>query len=182
MTRITPTRDLLTPICISKSEYFRAQLREKDKVIETLLKQVRGPASSSPPRARAHPTDKQLHNPYSATPLAVAGYRDATASRDRSNSEVLAWLQRLQESAAQASASRPPVSRSPGQNVGSPSSDTNTLESETVQTLPDSAVPIGLFANLALENKKKPENVPLPPSPDEDDEDTVVGFKICISL
>ncbi|EIN11967.1 hypothetical protein PUNSTDRAFT_99325 [Punctularia strigosozonata HHB-11173 SS5] len=161
----------------NKKEYFQAQLREKDKVIDTLLKQVRGPAS--PSRVRAY-LDNQLHNPYRATPLAVAEYRERTAPRDRSNSEVLSWLRRLQESFQQpfpSQSSPQQHSRNPagaeGQTISSPLSDSNTLEPD-IQTLPDSAVPIGLFADLSLHNKaKRPEHVPLPPSPADNDEDTV---------
>ncbi|KAJ3485890.1 hypothetical protein NLJ89_g11859 [Agrocybe chaxingu] len=63
---------------ISKREYLLAQIRQKDAIIESLL--------------------KQLHNPYLATPLSIASYRMATSPSDQNNRNVLAWLDRLQSS------------------------------------------------------------------------------------
>ncbi|KAJ7660324.1 hypothetical protein DFH06DRAFT_393736 [Mycena polygramma] len=61
-----------------KREYFLAQLRHKDAIIESLL--------------------KQLHNPYIATPLSIASYRMATSPSDTTNHDILTWLDRLQAS------------------------------------------------------------------------------------
>ncbi|KAJ7711995.1 hypothetical protein B0H16DRAFT_1744612 [Mycena metata] len=62
----------------SKREYLLAQIRQKDAIIESLL--------------------KQLHNPYIATPLSIASYRMATSPSDSTNHNILAWLDRLQAS------------------------------------------------------------------------------------
>src|SRR5260221_13655335 len=40
----------------------------------------------------------QLHNPYIATPLSIASYRMATSPSDQTNTNVIAWLDRLQSS------------------------------------------------------------------------------------
>ncbi|KAI0308911.1 hypothetical protein OF83DRAFT_1180235 [Amylostereum chailletii] len=61
-----------------KREYLLAQIRQKDGIIESLL--------------------KQLHNPYLATPLSIAAYRMATSSSDNHRQNVVAWLDRLQTS------------------------------------------------------------------------------------
>ncbi|VDB86073.1 unnamed protein product [Peniophora sp. CBMAI 1063] len=62
----------------NKREYLLAQLRQKDGIIESLL--------------------KQLHNPYLATPLSIAAYRMATPDADHHRQNVVAWLDRLQSS------------------------------------------------------------------------------------
>ncbi|KAH8109643.1 fungal-specific transcription factor domain-containing protein [Phellopilus nigrolimitatus] len=64
----------------SKREYLLAQIRQKDAIIESLL--------------------KQLHNPYMATPLSIAAYRMASSPSDTHGSRnVIQWLERLQQSA-----------------------------------------------------------------------------------
>ncbi|TDL16780.1 hypothetical protein BD410DRAFT_807837 [Rickenella mellea] len=73
--------DLVTdePPPYSKREYLLAQIRQKDAIIESLL--------------------KQLHNPYLATPMSIAAYRMASSPSDTSGSRnVLQWLERLQRS------------------------------------------------------------------------------------
>ncbi|KAG2097934.1 uncharacterized protein F5147DRAFT_714479 [Suillus discolor] len=60
----------------NKREYLLAQIRHKDQIIESLL--------------------KQLHNPYLATPLSVASYKAATSPSDSDNMNVVDWLDRLQ--------------------------------------------------------------------------------------
>ncbi|KAI5120043.1 hypothetical protein M0805_000293 [Coniferiporia weirii] len=64
----------------NKREYLLAQIRQKDAIIESLL--------------------KQLHNPYMATPLSIAAYRMASSPSDVHGSRnVIQWLERLQQSA-----------------------------------------------------------------------------------
>ncbi|KAM6490759.1 hypothetical protein JOM56_013722 [Amanita muscaria] len=63
---------------LDKREYLLAQLRQKDAVIESLL--------------------KQLHNPYQATPMSIESYKRATSPSDSSNRNVLEWLSRLTSS------------------------------------------------------------------------------------
>ncbi|KAF8659280.1 hypothetical protein AX16_001855 [Volvariella volvacea WC 439] len=70
------------PPPFSKREYLLAQIRQKDAIIESLL--------------------KQLHNPYVATPLSIASYRLATSPADQNNKNVIAWLDRLQASVSTA--------------------------------------------------------------------------------
>ncbi|KAG0696615.1 fungal-specific transcription factor domain-containing protein [Suillus ampliporus] len=69
------------PPRVSKREYLLAQIRHKDQIIESLL--------------------KQLHNPYLATPLSVASYKAATSPSDSDNMNVVDWLDRLQASIRQ---------------------------------------------------------------------------------
>lgn len=134
----------------NKREYLLAQIRHKDQIIESLL--------------------KQLHNPYLATPLSVASYKAATSPSDSDNMNVVDWLDRLQASLKQpgmASPTDPDFLR----NLRNPSAVTvddsedddpdaqeGPVEEEDVEkvrnSLPDAAVPIGLLANLSLDKDK----------------------------
>ncbi|KAI0795864.1 hypothetical protein C8Q75DRAFT_744153 [Abortiporus biennis] len=137
----------------NKREYLLAQIRQKDAIIESLL--------------------KQLHNPYLATPLSIAAYRMATSPSDQNNRNVLAWLDRLQSSVQ--SAGTPGGAKAFGlesrqQGVQEESEDDSEddpttgrtvvprdvedlqAEDEKLHSLPDAAVPLGLIANLALSN------------------------------
>lgn len=133
---------------LSKREYLLAQIRQKDAIIESLL--------------------KQLHNPYLATPLSIASYRMATSPSDASNRNVLAWLDRLQSSVQNAAGGTSSFNDVRGgdeesdddegggrmthaQRYGLVPHDEEEEEQEETQTaLPDSHVPLGLIANLSL--------------------------------
>ncbi|KAK7028388.1 hypothetical protein R3P38DRAFT_3189883 [Favolaschia claudopus] len=155
----------------SKREYLLAQIRQKDQIIESLL--------------------KQLHNPYIATPLSIASYRMATSPSDATNRNILAWLDRLQASvrassseftaanfASSASAS---LSSAKKINYNSPNFTSTNRASDTAfddsdeedgdndagreeeddgegeadaSVLPDASVPFGLIANLSLSNSR----------------------------
>ncbi|KAJ7641594.1 hypothetical protein FB45DRAFT_359818 [Roridomyces roridus] len=147
----------------SKREYLLAQIRQKDAIIESLL--------------------KQLHNPYIATPLSIASYRMATSPSDTSNRNIIAWLDRLQASvrSGEASVSSPNFgSGNPSFNSAAFSSanpgfaasgtvveesasedehddgdadDADDGEGES-SALPDATVPLGLIANLSLSNSR----------------------------
>ena len=95
---LTPTLTRAPLPLPSKREYLLAQIRQKDAIIESLLKQVRARV----PLPRCSPTDThptaQLHNPYLATPLSIAAYRMATPASDNHRQNVIAWLDRLQSS------------------------------------------------------------------------------------
>ncbi|KAF5345063.1 hypothetical protein D9758_010418 [Tetrapyrgos nigripes] len=185
--------------CYSKREYLLAQIRQKDAIIESLL--------------------KQLHNPYIATPLSIASYRLATSPSDSGNKNVLAWLDRMQTSVQSQQAAvqdavkgqasvqgaggsggpsaftlmRQSIANAENKGIGidgnknregeesddeqqqspeqsfSGSSPATTKASpanvagdedeatadDKLQTLPDSHVPLGLLANLALSNNNK---------------------------
>ncbi|KAH9009311.1 fungal-specific transcription factor domain-containing protein [Lactarius hengduanensis] len=146
---------------VSKREYLLAQMKQKDAIIESLL--------------------KQLHNPYLATPLSIEAYRMATPSSDHHRDTVIAWLDRLQSSVRS-----PPVRSGPAKNPfkldthagesedsddeqtqqqhvpprrGSSGSDDspvspNTLVEADIDAYADDAVPIGLLANLAISTSK----------------------------
>lgn len=132
----------------NKREYLLAQIRQKDAIIESLL--------------------KQLHNPYLATPLSIASYRMATSPSDASNRNVLAWLDRLKSSVQTASGGTSSFNDVRGgeeesdedegggrvthaQRYGLVPHDEEEEEQEETQTaLPDSHVPLGLIANLSL--------------------------------
>jgi len=149
----------------SKREYLLAQMRQKDELIESLL--------------------KQLHNPYLATPLSIEAYRMATPTADQHRQEVIAWLDRLQSSVRS-----PPVRSSTGpipfqldalagkgggqsdesdeepslrkhvqpRRASSGSEDTpvspNTLVESDIDLYPDDAVPIGLLAKLSISTSR----------------------------
>ncbi|KXN81254.1 Protein priB, partial [Leucoagaricus sp. SymC.cos] len=138
----------------SKREYLLAQIRQKDAIIESLL--------------------KQLHNPYLATPLSIASYRMATSPSDQNNRNVLAWLDRLQSSVPEASNAGTPniftelrnkeeaesdgESETPNIGLVAPEDeeqegDANSSEAEKIQSsLPDAHVPLGLIAKLSIDN------------------------------
>ncbi|KAF7361496.1 hypothetical protein MSAN_01183000 [Mycena sanguinolenta] len=157
----------------NKREYLLAQIRQKDQIIESLL--------------------KQLHNPYIATPLSIASYRMATSPSDATNRNILEWLDRLQASVRANSgdisaanfASSAPASlsgakknfKSPGFNATNPNlastleesdeDEGNEAEAEEdddedggegdASVLPDASVPLGLIANLSLSNSRSRE-------------------------
>lgn len=161
----------------NKREYLLAQIRQKDAIIESLL--------------------KQLHNPYIATPLSIASYRMATSPSDSNNKNILAWLDRLQASVqsngatikAANEASKNGGRETSIQNAGekggagafvldvraatrdegeesdeeysggrdgeeSDDDDDDTSDGK-MQNLPDMHVPLGLIANLSLSNNTK---------------------------
>lgn len=169
----------------NKREYLLAQMKQKDTIIESLL--------------------KQLHNPYLATPLSIEAYRMATPSSDHHRQTVIGWLDRLQSSVRS-----PPVRSGLAKNpfqldthageseesddeqtqqqqhaqprrASSGSDDSpvspNTLVEPDIDAYADDAVPIGLLANLAISRtndgpavsaeKKGRENA------DDDDDDDV---------
>ncbi|KAJ3986547.1 putative fungal-specific transcription factor [Lentinula detonsa] len=164
----------------NKREYLLAQIRQKDMIIESLL--------------------KQLHNPYIATPLSIASYRMATSPSDSTNNNVLAWLDRLRTSVQDAGGKGGPGAFSDGRfsvNGGNAEDDDESDggdhgrssgrrltqaqrfglvpvngvgnddepgkeveegggDDEAVQSsLPDSHVPLGLIANLSLSSNRK---------------------------
>ncbi|CAL1702548.1 unnamed protein product [Somion occarium] len=145
----------------NKREYLLAQIRQKDAVIESLL--------------------KQLHNPYLATPMSIASYRMATSPSDQNNQNVLAWLDRMETSVRTAGTSagtkafqldsrtRPDVEDDSddesddanddpterGTVVDSQEREDANNDDEKLFSIPDATVPIGLIANLSLGNKKK---------------------------
>ncbi|KAF8063303.1 fungal-specific transcription factor domain-containing protein [Lyophyllum atratum] len=149
---------------ISKREYLLAQIRQKDAIIESLL--------------------KQLHNPYIATPMSIASYRMATSPSDHNNKNILAWLDRLQASVRTAGGKAGPsafkdlrgtgiaaedddsdVEETHAQRYGlvapPDDDDSNTVgedegatPADKLSTLPDFDAPLGLIANLSLSNTK----------------------------
>ncbi|GJE99679.1 fungal-specific transcription factor domain-containing protein [Phanerochaete sordida] len=142
----------------NKREYLLAQIRQKDAIIESLL--------------------KQLHNPYLATPLSIESYRMATSPSDQNNKNVLAWLDRLEHSVRTAGGSAGPGAfglgsrgeqesateeESESENEehdepterGSTGGTVKVEEDEKNQSLPSSEVPLGLIAELALSSKPR---------------------------
>ncbi|KAL1755599.1 fungal-specific transcription factor domain-containing protein, partial [Schizophyllum commune] len=157
----------------NKREYLLAQIRQKDAIIESLL--------------------KQLHNPYIATPLSIASYRMATSPSDSNNKNILAWLDRLQasvqsngttikevseankgrEMSVQSAGEKAPgaftldvraIVRDDGEESdeeysGEKGTDSDDDDedgsSDKLRNLPDMHVPLGLIANLSLSNKPK---------------------------
>ncbi|KDR72902.1 hypothetical protein GALMADRAFT_73007 [Galerina marginata CBS 339.88] len=156
----TPSADFSPNI--SKREYLLAQIRQKDAIIESLL--------------------KQLHNPYIATPLSIASYRMATSPSDQNNGNVLAWLDRLQSSVRDAGNKTGPRAfldlrgvdtveeESEADTENAKSGQEGTMKQETgdeaqagdalqeseklQSSLPDAHVPLGLLADLSLSNNK----------------------------
>ncbi|KAI6043555.1 fungal-specific transcription factor domain-containing protein [Pisolithus marmoratus] len=147
--------DLPSPPHISKREYLLAQIRHKDQIIQSLL--------------------KQLHNPYTATPLSISAFQMATSPSDKDNVKIVDWMDRLQSSTkppSQPCPSRMEMLRelrdshnSTGGGRDNTMEDSDEMEegdetsdgegTETLTSaLPDAAVPIGLLANLSLDKDK----------------------------
>ncbi|KAJ7860084.1 hypothetical protein B0H14DRAFT_3624646 [Mycena olivaceomarginata] len=167
-----PLSDLPFVSASSKREYLFAQIRQKDQIIESLL--------------------KQLHNPYIATPLSIASYR-MTSPSDTTNRNILAWLDRLQASVhasngdisaanftSSASASLSNAKKTPNSEAASFNSTHPSLisipafeesdealpgnegegegeEDGDASVLPDASVPFGLIANLSLSHSRSRE-------------------------
>ncbi|KAI0033222.1 hypothetical protein K488DRAFT_48169 [Vararia minispora EC-137] len=116
----------------NKRAYLLAALRQKDGIIESLL--------------------KQLHNPYLSTPLSIAAYRMATADSDHHRQNVISWLDRLQ------STLRDPGSQPDLQTftlgVGTPNPSNpfshNGGDRTTHPALPEASAPLGLLAKLSV--------------------------------
>jgi len=84
----------------SKREHLLAQMRQKDELIDSLLKQVRLSHTllTNIGTHVDYTRIPQLHNQYLATPLSIQAYRNATSSSDQHRQNVIAWLDRLQSS------------------------------------------------------------------------------------
>jgi hypothetical protein len=69
----------------SKREYLLAQMRQKDELFDSLLKQVRLSYTQLTNICAYIDYTRilQLHNPYLATPLSIQAYRNATSSSDQ---------------------------------------------------------------------------------------------------
>jgi hypothetical protein len=168
----------------NKREYLLAQMKQKDSIIESLL--------------------KQLHNPYLATPLSIEAYRMATPSSDHHRKTVIEWLDRLQSSVRS-----PPVRSDPVKNpfrfdirageseesdddqqtqqqqqhvqhrASSGSDDSpvspNTLVEHDIDAYADDAVPIGLLASLAISSSKDSPPVSAEKKGGENADDDDVG-------
>ncbi|KAI0071364.1 hypothetical protein K474DRAFT_632780 [Panus rudis PR-1116 ss-1] len=177
----TISTDLTIPISeCSKREYLLAQIRQKDLVIESLL--------------------KQLHDPYLATPLSIDSFKQATSPSDRNKQNVMEWLERMQASVKNAGTSagikafkldsRTLNSNSNALDGGDESDEESNRDvtergtvvghgeggvgasgsgvggggggggggeedGEKLYTLPEDTVPFGLLARLSLANQKK---------------------------
>ena len=134
--------------------------------------------------------------------MSIASYRMATSPTDQNNQNVLAWLDRLQASVQAAGSSgganafkmdtraegASEDSDEDGQDggageatergsVGNPEDDEPLKDAEDRPTaLPNEAVPIGLLANLALDNKsKRRKKAPAKQKDNESSDDDVVS-------
>jgi len=137
----------------NKREYLLAQLKQKDAIIESLL--------------------KQIHNPYQATPVSIASYQMATSPSDSSNRDILEWLRRLKSSVktvngkittspfmsrpsqAEEEDSDPGDSSYAAQLIPGDENDDDDKDDDRYSALPDAHVPIGLLADLMLDGTKK---------------------------
>ncbi|KAK2461096.1 hypothetical protein APHAL10511_006875 [Amanita phalloides] len=150
---LPPTSDV-SPIIspISKREYLLAQLRQKDAIIESLL--------------------KQIHNPYQATPMSIESYLMATSPSDRDNRNTVEWLNHLKSSLKTSDGKfNPFMAPRPEQPVGDdsePEDDVNPRIGESLPSGDEEAeedgrdekhaslhVPLDLLANLSLDGIKR---------------------------
>jgi hypothetical protein len=161
----------------NKREYLLAQIRQKDAIIESLL--------------------KQLHNPYLATPMSISSYQMATSPSDQNNKDLLMWLDRLHNSGTTAGdqevaksyklelrraaeddgdeSEEDPAGADEDPGTGGDDDDDDDVVQN--QNLPDAAVPLGLIANLSLSNnKRKAKNAAADARREEIEDDDVVRF------
>jgi hypothetical protein len=151
-----------------------AQLKQKDAVIESLL--------------------KQIHNPYIATPMSIASYVTATSPSDSNNRDIIESLSRLKSSLKTADGKKEAHAFSNSQGVDEdsdggtsqaaqiiPAGDETGHDDKSVDrstALPDVHVPMGLLAHLSLSGKKGKKNAKGKTKDklnDEDFDDTNVG-------
>ena len=135
----------------SKREYLLAQIRQKDTIIESLL--------------------KQLHNPYLATPLSIASYKNAVngaATGSSGDVSVVQWLDKLNSPTLSTtfnqvrngngmddeSASDEDDDEREGDDNDDDEDDDGERDREASAALPDSHVPLGLIANLSLTTQR----------------------------
>ncbi|KAG5637477.1 hypothetical protein H0H81_004448 [Sphagnurus paluster] len=143
---------------VSKKDYLIAQLKQKDMMIESLL--------------------KQLHNPYIATPLSLEAYKMATSPSHKDHEDVIKHREQLKASIRKAGGTAGPqafkVPRgpaaeeddsdheesshargfgfvAPGQDEDEDSADA-TPDDKLLSSLPDCDAPLGLIANLSVSN------------------------------
>ncbi|KAJ7573951.1 fungal-specific transcription factor domain-containing protein [Mycena floridula] len=131
----------------SRREYLLEQIRQKDAIIESLL--------------------KQLQNPYIATPSSLASYLSLS---DPNNKNISAWLGQSQsdgrpgdiEEESDTESNHGASRLTHAQRYGLVPVDADekfpdtgpaeTEEDRLQRSLPDSHVPLGLIANLSLDN------------------------------
>ncbi|KAG6852894.1 hypothetical protein C0991_008344 [Blastosporella zonata] len=191
----------------SKREYLLAQIKQKDAIIESLLKQVGSALSFIDVTLTAF--DLQLHNPYIATPMSIASYRMATSPSDQNNKSILDWLDRLQSSVRTAGGQGGPnafkdlrgghaedddsdreethaqrfgvVAHPDDDDSQTVGGEESTVVNDKLSSLPDSDTPLGLIANLSLSNNKskgKKDAKDLATAEENLDDDNVVCFPI----
>ncbi|KAH9942813.1 hypothetical protein B0H21DRAFT_695974 [Amylocystis lapponica] len=145
----------------SKREYLLAQIRQKDVIIEKLLRE-------------------QLHSPYTATPMSIASYRLNTSPSDRTKQTVVDWLDRMQSSVESSNRLRTGetfrfesrahaggdsdeeaegVLHNDATERGSVADPLGAADDsrDAAEQLPDAAVPIGLLAKMSLYNNTTKE-------------------------
>ncbi|KAI9450179.1 hypothetical protein F5148DRAFT_1370894, partial [Russula earlei] len=158
-----------------KREYLLAQMKQKDELIDSIVKQIR---RSIRPRHISSTTH------YLATTLSIESYRNTTSSNDQHRQNVIAWLDGLRSSVRSPAHSAPtanpfhldtravkvagqsdesdeePRSRNalnnalPRQARKMYPVSPNTLIESDIDPYPDDAVPIGLLANLAISTSR----------------------------
>ncbi|KIY68921.1 hypothetical protein CYLTODRAFT_373583 [Cylindrobasidium torrendii FP15055 ss-10] len=143
----------------NKREYLLAQIRQKDAIIDSLL--------------------KQLNNPFLSTPLSIASYKSAV-----NDASVVQWLNTLQspkpDSRSDMNTPRDsaPVDDESDEDDESLGEDQDGVDDEGSGTaLPESHVPIGLIATLSLTNQGKHAASGSKAPDDLDDENVGVANK-----
>ena len=101
-----------------------------------------------------------------ATPLSIASYRMATSPSDQNNRDIIAWLDKLQGSVQSAGIAAGDNafkmdSRAKAEYESEQDSDEeydlvddSDRGIDTMSSLPDPAVPLGLIAKMSLSNPK----------------------------
>jgi hypothetical protein len=134
-----------------------------------------------------------------ATPLSIASYKLATSPSDQNNSNIIAWLDRLQSSVRAAASpqapqtfkfeARPHVDEESesdsdrhqgGEEDDGAGSGDGPEADQMGERLPDAAAPLGLIANLSLSNSKgrKGKGTGLALEGDEGDDNNVVRLSL----
>jgi hypothetical protein len=131
----------------SRREYFLAQIQEKDRIIETLLRQV-SYLFIFPITHTDRLLCRQLYNPYQATPLSIKSYEETATRAAQLDADVRLWRSKLEDGARTAA----PLAGAPTLPLGDDSeSDASTAPRPDKGDSPlDAAHPVAMLEALSI--------------------------------
>jgi hypothetical protein len=136
----------------SRREYFLAQIREKDAIIESLLKEVSWRFYLTWPFSILF-LIKQLYNPYRATPLSVKTFSETAARAEETNASIRLWRARLVDGArptAPAPLSSPMIGDDEDEGDSSTDRGGAPIKVNKDESPLEDAAPVALFEELSI--------------------------------